>query len=303
MVHSHASKNVDDGLNRWDGTEGCYFHDNPRGYHSLWDSRLFNYNQIETQRFLLSNLRWWVEEYRFDGFRFDGVSSMIYHSHGISELAVFSSTSAWEARFRRQVFALDVRFKPLRSPILFADDGFSGNYDDYFGLNADTDSLVYLMLANHMLHSFYPDFMVTIAEEVSGMPAMCRSVLEGGQGFDYRLAMAIPDLWIKYLKHCRDEDWKIGELVHQLENRRYGERHVAYAESHDQALVGDKTIAFWLMDKEMYDFMSTLSPMTPIIDRGECGRPSVFLASGSKNTRPSLFLTSTSRFQALDCTS
>ncbi|KAI6172263.1 1,4-alpha-glucan branching enzyme [Aphelenchoides besseyi] len=229
IVHSHASKNVDDGLNKWDGTDGGYFHDNARGFHTLWDSRLFNYNQIETQRFLLSNLRWWIEEYGFDGFRFDGVTSMIYHSHGMN-------------------------------------DSF-GHYDHYFGLNADTDSLVYLMLANHMLHKFYP-FVTTIAEEVSGMPGLCRPVDEGGQGFDYRLAMAIPDLWIKLLKHSRDEDWKINEIVHQLENRRYGEKHVAYAESHDQALVGDKTIAFWLMDKEMYDFMSTTSPLTPIIDRG-----------------------------------
>lgn len=137
------------------------------------------------------------------------------------------------------------------------------------------------MLANHALHKMYP-FIITIAEEVSGMPGLCRPVDEGGQGFDYRLAMAIPDLWIKLLKHTRDEDWEISKVVHELENRRYGEKHVAYAESHDQALVGDKTIAFWLMDKgllkkfylykvvflEMYDFMSVTSPLTPIIDRG-----------------------------------
>uniref|UniRef100_A0A8R1ICK4 1,4-alpha-glucan branching enzyme n=1 Tax=Caenorhabditis japonica TaxID=281687 RepID=A0A8R1ICK4_CAEJA len=137
----------------------------------------------------------------------------------------------------------------------------------YFGLNADTDSLVYLMLANDFLHKKYPE-VITIAEEVSGMPAVCRPVDEGGQGFDYRLAMALPDMWIKILKHTSDEDWKIGDIVHNLENRRYAEKHVAYVESHDQALVGDKTIAFWLMDKEMYDFMSTESPLTPVIDRG-----------------------------------
>ncbi|KAI6229881.1 1,4-alpha-glucan branching enzyme [Aphelenchoides fujianensis] len=229
VVHSHASKNVDDGLNKWDGTEGGYFHDNVRGFHTLWDSRLFNYNQIETQRFLLSNLRWWIEEYGFDGFRFDGVTSMIFHSHGMN-------------------------------------DSF-GHYDDYFGLNADTDSLVYLALANHIVHKLYPE-VITIAEEVSGMPGLCRPVDEGGQGFDYRLAMALPDLWIKILKHTRDEDWPIAEIVHQLENRRYGEKHCAYIESHDQALVGDKTIAFWLMDKEMYTHMSIHSELTPIIDRG-----------------------------------
>ncbi|CAI5445818.1 unnamed protein product [Caenorhabditis angaria] len=230
VVHSHASKNVDDGLNEWDGSKGGYFHENARGYHNLWDSRLFDYTKIETLRLLLSNLRWWIEEYGFDGFRFDGVTSMIYHSHGMN-------------------------------------DSFAGGYPMYFGLNADTDSIVYLMLANDFLHKKYPQ-VITIAEEVSGMPAMCRPVEEGGQGFDYRLAMALPDMWIKILKHTSDEDLKVGEVVFNLENRRYAEKHVAYAESHDQALVGDKTIAFWLMDKEMYDFMSVDSPLTPIIDRG-----------------------------------
>ncbi|PIO57545.1 hypothetical protein TELCIR_21041 [Teladorsagia circumcincta] len=138
--------------------------------------------KIETLRFLMSNLRWWVEEYGFDGFRFDGVTSMIYHSHGMS-------------------------------------DDFSGGYPMYFGLNADTDSLVYLMLSNDFLHKKYPE-IVTVAEEVSGMPALCRPVAEGGQGFDYRLAMALPDMWIKILKHMKDEDWVVGDIVHTLENRR-----------------------------------------------------------------------------------
>ncbi|KAM3719886.1 1,4-alpha-glucan-branching enzyme [Dirofilaria immitis] len=146
-------------------------------------------------------------------------------------------------------------------------DPLDGGYDMYFGLNADTDSLVYLMLANSFLHRKFPN-IITIAEEVSGMPALCRPVEEGGQGFDYRLAMAAPDLWIKFLKHFSDENWDISNLVFTLENRRYAEKHIAYAESHDQALVGDKTIAFWLMDKEMYDFMSCTTPLTPIIERG-----------------------------------
>ncbi|GMS84152.1 hypothetical protein PENTCL1PPCAC_6327 [Pristionchus entomophagus] len=230
VVHSHASKNILDGLNEWDGTTDGYFHGSARGYHNLWDSRLFDYTKIEVLRFLLSNLRWWIDEYGFDGFRFDGVTSMIYHSHGMN-------------------------------------DDFSGGYPMYFGLNADSDSIVYLTLVNHFLHKKYP-FVITIAEEVSGMPALCRPVEEGGQGFDYRLAMAIPDMWIKLLKHEKDEDWDLEKIVHTLEDRRYREGHVAYAESHDQALVGDKTIAFWLMDKEMYDNMSCLSPMTPIIERG-----------------------------------
>jgi len=230
VVHSHACKNTVDGLNHFDGTAGCFFHDNGRGYHDLWDSRLFNYTEWEVLRFLLSNLRWWIEEYHFDGFRFDGTTSMLYHSHGMGH-------------------------------------GFSGHYDEYFGLNTDTESLVYLMLANHMLHKFYP-FIITIAEEVSGMPALCRPVEEGGQGFDYRLAMALPDMWIKLLKEKSDDSWSMTDLTWTLINRRHGEKHIAYAESHDQALVGDKTIAFWLMDKEMYFLMSEESPPSLIIDRG-----------------------------------
>ncbi|XP_064635389.1 1,4-alpha-glucan-branching enzyme-like [Lineus longissimus] len=230
VVHSHASKNVADGINQFDGTNSCFFHDGPRGDHDLWDSRLFNYTSWEVLRFLLSNLRWWIEEYHFDGFRFDGVTSMIYHSHGLGQ-------------------------------------GFSGDYQEYFWLNTDTESLVYLMIANKMLHKFYP-FITTVAEEVSGMPALCRPVEEGGGGFDYRLAMAIPDKWIKLLKEQSDENWNMGNIIHTLTNRRHGERCIAYCESHDQALVGDKTLAFWLMDKEMYTNMSTLMPVNHIIDRG-----------------------------------
>ncbi|CAG2100429.1 unnamed protein product [Medioppia subpectinata] len=230
IVHSHASKNVLDGLNEFDGTNGGYFHSSSRGFHSQWDSRLFDFTQWETKRFLLSNLRFYLNEYQFDGFRFDGVTSLLYHSHGIT-------------------------------------DGFSGDYNEYFGLNTDTESFNYLQLANHVIHRFHPN-ATTIAEDVSGMPALCRPVEEGGGGFDLRLGMAIPDLWIKMLKHQRDEDWDLELIVHTLTNRRWQERTVAYAESHDQALVGDKTLAFWLMDKEMYDFMSRVSPLTPIIDRG-----------------------------------
>lgn len=230
LVHSHACKNVEDGLNRFDGTEHCYFHEGGRGTHSLWDSRLFNYTQWEVLRFLLSNCEYWLQEYQFDGYRFDGVTSMLYHTHGIGH-------------------------------------GFSGDYNEYFGLNTDTESFNYLQLANHLIHTLFPN-AVTVAEDVSGMPALCLPVSLGGGGFDYRLAMAVPDMWIKLLKEKRDEDWNIGDIVHTLTNRRWMERTIAYCESHDQALVGDKTIAFWLMDKEMYTNMSCLSELTPVIDRG-----------------------------------
>ncbi|KRT80562.1 hypothetical protein AMK59_7074, partial [Oryctes borbonicus] len=230
VVHSHASKNVMDGLNRFDGTDACFFHSDCRGFHTLWDSRLFNYSEFEVLKFLLSNLRWYLDEYQFDGFRFDGVTSMLYHSHGIGE-------------------------------------GFSGNYDEYYGLNVDTEAVVYLMLANYVIHRLNSQH-ITIAEDVSGMPGTCRPVTEGGLGFDYRLAMAIPDKWIEILKEQKDEDWNMGNIIHTLTNRRWMEPNIAYAESHDQALVGDKTIAFWLMDKEMYTHMSIMSEQSLIIDRG-----------------------------------
>jgi 1,4-alpha-glucan branching enzyme len=145
--------------------------------------------------------------------------------------------------------------------------GFSGDYSEYFGMNVDTDALTYMALANKILHDMDPN-IITIAEDVSGMPTLCCPIDEGGIGFDYRLGMAIPDKWIEILKEQRDEDWSMGNMVHTLSNRRWKEKTVAYAESHDQALVGDKTLAFWLMDKEMYTSMSVDSPSNLIVDRG-----------------------------------
>ncbi|KAI9890128.1 MAG: alpha-1,4-glucan branching enzyme [Vezdaea aestivalis] len=230
LVHSHACKNVDDGLNMFDGTDHQYFHGGVKGQHELWDSRLFNYGSHEVLRFLLSNLRFWMDEYQFDGFRFDGVTSMLYTHHGIGT-------------------------------------GFSGGYHEYFGDNVDEGGVVYLMLANEMLHQLYPQ-CITIAEDVSGMPALCLPLSLGGVGFDYRLAMAIPDMWIKILKEKQDIDWDIGNICHTLINRRHGEKTIGYAESHDQALVGDKSLLFWLCDKELYTNMSTLTTFTPVIERG-----------------------------------
>lgn len=230
VVHSHASKNVLDGLNEFDGTDHQYFHSGGKGRHDQWDSRLFNYGHHEVLRFLLSNLRFWMDEYRFDGFRFDGVTSMLYVHHGMGT-------------------------------------GFSGGYHEYFGSDVDEEAVVYLMLANEMLHLLYPE-CITIAEDVSGMPALCLPLSLGGVGFDYRLAMAIPDMWIKILKELKDEQWDLANICHTLTNRRHGEKTIAYCESHDQALVGDKTLMMHLCDAEMYTNMSVLSPLTPVIDRG-----------------------------------
>ncbi len=228
VVHSHAVKNFAEGLNEFDGTEDHYFHPGGRGYHTSWDSKLFNYGKQEVQEFLLSNLAYWMEEFHIDGFRFDGVTSMLYFHHG--------------------------------------DHVSFDHYDKYFKDGVEWDSIAYLQLANELIHQINPD-AITIAEDMSGMPGTCRKVSEGGLGFDYRLAMGIPDYWIKLLKHSRDEDWNIHEIWSVLTNRRWKEKSIAYAESHDQALVGDKTLAFWLMDKEMY-FHMQVSDKNLIIDRG-----------------------------------
>ncbi|GAA5021460.1 1,4-alpha-glucan branching enzyme [Marivirga lumbricoides] len=228
MVHSHAVKNFAEGLNDFDGSGHQYFHEDGRGYHTGWDSKLFNYGKEEVSRFLLSNIRFWLEEFHFDGYRFDGVTSMLYHHHG-------------------EGMAFD-------------------HYDKYFKEGVDWDAIRYLQLANTLIHQIKPEAL-SIAEDMSGMPGNCRPVEEGGIGFDYRLGMGIPDEWIKLLKHKSDEEWKMMEMWNVLSNRRHGEKTVAYAESHDQAMVGDKTVAFWLMDKEMYWHMNK-SDDNIIIDRG-----------------------------------
>ena len=227
VVHSHAVKNLAEGLNDFDGSGHQYFHDGPLGDHPAWDSKCFDYGRPEVRQFLLSNVRYWLEEFRFDGFRFDGVTSMLYHSRGNKSF---------------------------------------GNYDDYFGSDADDMAILYLKLASKLIQDLKPG-AIAIAEDMSGMPGLCRPLEDGGIGFSYRLAMGIPDYWIKLLKHSRDEDWDIGELWGILANRRFGESTISYAESHDQALVGDKTLAFWLMDKEMYWHMAK-TDTHPGIERG-----------------------------------
>lgn len=227
VVHSHVVKNVAEGLNDFDGSGNQYFHTGGKGYHELWDSKLFDYGKWEVQQFLLSNLKYWMEEFHFDGFRFDGVTSMLYFHHGM--------------------IAFD-------------------HYDKYFRDAVDWDAVTYIQLANELIHRINPH-AISIAEDMSGMPGGCRKMEEGGLGFDYRLGMGIPDYWIEILKHKSDEEWNLHEFWNVLNNRRYKEKTIAYTESHDQALVGDKTLAFWLMDKEMYWHMKVDDPNI-IIDRG-----------------------------------
>lgn len=227
LVHSHAVKNEIEGLSKLDGSYSLYFHDGARGEHPAWNTRLFDYGKIETLHFLLSNCRYWLDTFKFDGFRFDGVTSMIYRDHGLG-----SSVAS---------------------------------YDHYFGGNVDEDAMAYLALANRLIHEVRPD-AITIAEEVSGMPGLAAAQEYQGVGFDYRLAMGVPDYWIKLLKHSRDEEWNVAEMWRELAARRAEEKTIGYCESHDQALVGDKTVMFWLADKEMYWHMQVNDPNL-VIDR------------------------------------
>jgi 1,4-alpha-glucan branching enzyme len=228
LVHSHSVKNVNEGLGMFDGTPGQYFHTNERRNHVAWDSLCFDYGKDNVLHFLLSNCRYWLEEYKFDGFRFDGVTSMIYYNHG-----------------------LEMNFT---------------SYDDYFDGGQDEDALIYLYLANRMIHDFKPGAL-TIAEEMSGMPGLASHTDNKGFGFDYRLSMGVPDLWIKLVKETPDENWDVGHLIHELTQHRPEERIISYCESHDQALVGDKTLIFRMLDAEMYTGM-TKAYHSFTLDRG-----------------------------------
>lgn len=213
IVHSHAVKNECEGLGNLAGDPNQYFYPGDRHEHPAWDSLCFDYGKDEVLHFLLSNCKYWLEEFHFDGFRFDGVTSMLYYSHGLGE-------------------------------------AFCG-YGDYFNGHEDDNAICYLTLANILIHQVNPN-AITIAEEVSGMPGLAAKFTDGGYGFDYRMAMNIPDYWIKTIKELPDEDWKPSSILWETTNRRSDEKTISYCESHDQALVGDKTIIFRLIDADMY---------------------------------------------------
>ena len=225
LVHSHAVRNTVEGINAFDGTEYQFFHKGPVGDHPAWGTKCFHYGKPEVLHFLLSNLKFWLTEYHLDGFRFDGVTSMLYHNH-----------------------ALGTSFT---------------NMGMYFSSNTDTEAVTYLQLANTLIREIQPD-AVTIAEDMSGMPGMCVPVTEGGMGFDYRLGMGLPDLWIRLIKERRDEDWNLNEIWHELTARVAPT--IAYVESHDQALVGDQTVMFRLAGAGMYTDMDRACH-NPVIDR------------------------------------
>lgn len=228
LVHSHAVKNEVEGLGCYDGTRYQFFHSGAKGEHPAWDSYCFNYGKPEVVHFLLSNIAYWMNEFHFDGFRFDGVTSMLYFDHGLGK--AFTC------------------------------------YDDYFNSNLDIEAFAYFRMANKLIHTL-SSTAISIAEEMSGLPGLATPLSDGGLGFDYRMAMGVPDYWIKLIKDLPDDQWPMGQLFHELTSKRLDEKVVSYAESHDQALVGDKTIIFRLIDKEMYFSMRKDQPSL-VVDRG-----------------------------------
>ncbi len=241
IVHSHAVKNEIEGLGVFDGNPAQFFHGNHRREHLAWDSLCFDYGKNEVSHFLLSNVNYWLTEFRFDGFRFDGVTSMLYYDHGLER--DFTS------------------------------------YDFYFDGGQDEDAITYLSLANKMIQEIRPGAL-SIAEDMSGYPGLAVPVTEGGIGFNYRLAMGTPDYWIKTIKERADEAWNMEEIFHELTSKRADEKTIGYAESHDQALVGDKTIIFRLIDQEMYWHMDKAS-QSLVVDRGIALHKMIRLATAS----------------------
>ena len=228
IVHSHAVANEMEGLSRIDGSYSAYFHEGERGWHPAWKSRCFDYGKDQVLHFLLSDIKYWMEEYHIDGFRFDGVTSMLYTDHGL------------ERDFTC--------------------------YDDYFDGRQDEDAITYLGLANILVKEINPRAF-TIAEDMSGMPGLCAPLDKGGVGFDFRMSMGVADHWIKWIKTLSDWQWSMGEIYYQLSQKRVEERTISYAECHDQALVGDQTLIFRLLGSEMYDSMGRDS-LSMEVDRG-----------------------------------
>ena len=118
IVHSHAVKNEVEGLGNFAGDPCQYFYQGGRREHPAWDSLCFDYGKNEVIHFLLSNCKYWLEEFHFDGFRFDGVTSMLYYSHGLGEAFC--------------------------------------NYGDYFNGHQDDNAICYLTLANRLIHEVNP---------------------------------------------------------------------------------------------------------------------------------------------------
>jgi 1,4-alpha-glucan branching enzyme len=216
IPHGHACANTEQGIAAYDGSRYLF-----SGEHNQWGTPSFDYAQEMTRRFLLSNCRYWLEEFRVDGFRFDAVGNMIYADHGV-------------------------------------DDDFSHVGRCFYGGNglprADENGELYLCLANALIRRIRPQAL-SIAEEFSGMPGLTCPPKEGGLGFDYRFAMGIPDYWEKCIESPRD----MGSLWYETTNHRPYDRTVSYVECHDQCINGHDAMIWRLIGKDMYDYMAVFT--------------------------------------------
>lgn len=216
ITHGHACPNTEQGLARYDGSR--YFFSEK---YNQWGTPSFDYSLEMTRRFLLSNCRYWLEEFRVDGFRFDAVGNMLYHDHGV-------------------------------------DDDFSHVGRCFYGKDGepreDVDGELYLCLANALCHELHHG-AVTIAEEFSGMPGLTSAPAEGGLGFDYRFAMGIPDYWAKCIEAQRD----MGSLWYEMTNHRPYDRTISYVECHDQCINGDDAMIWRMLGDGMYQYMSVFT--------------------------------------------
>ncbi|KAG8075748.1 hypothetical protein GUJ93_ZPchr0006g43795 [Zizania palustris] len=209
IVHSYASADELVGLSLFDGSNDCYFHTGKRGHHKYWGTRMFKYDDVDVLHFLFSNLNWWVTEYHIDGFQFHSLSSMLYTHNGFST--------------------------------------FTGAMEEYCNQYVDKDALIYLILANEMLHELHPD-IITIAEDATFYPGLCEPTTQGGLGFDYWVNLSIPEMWLWHLENVPGQEWSMNKIMKVLISKNCN--MLSYVENHNQSISGRKSFAEIILHKE-----------------------------------------------------
>ncbi|KAH9622869.1 hypothetical protein KSS87_007872 [Heliosperma pusillum] len=221
IVHSYSAADEMVGLSLFDGTNDCYFHTGKRGHHKYWGTRIFKYGDVDVLQFLLSNLTWWIEQYHIDGFQFHSIPSMIYTHNGFAT--------------------------------------FTGDLEEYCNQYVDRDALMYLILANDILHALHPN-IITIAEDATLYPGLCEPSSQGGLGFDYYVNLAAPEMWLSLLENVPDNEWSMSKIVTTLMgNKAYTNKMLLYAENHNQSISGGRSLAEILLGAEIDSNLSTSS--------------------------------------------
>ncbi|XP_058788144.1 1,4-alpha-glucan-branching enzyme 3, chloroplastic/amyloplastic [Vicia villosa] len=205
IVHSYAAADEMVGLSLFDGSNDCYFHSGKRGQHKFWGTRMFKYGDVDVLHFLLSNLNWWIEEYQIDGFQFHSLSSMIYTHNGFAS--------------------------------------FTGDLEEYSNQYVDKDALLYLIMANEILHVLHPN-IITIAEDATYYPGLCEPTSQGGLGFDYYVNLSAPEMWSTFLETVPDHEWSMTKIVNTLVSKKENaNKMLLYAENHNQSISGRRSLA------------------------------------------------------------